>query len=97
MRFMAESIEIEVVYATPQRQRLVALAVPAGTTALEAVDRSGLRQEFPQMVVDENTLGIFSRKVPPDYEMQHGDRLEVYRPLVADPKEIRRRRARTPR
>lgn len=90
---MAEAIDVEVVYATPGRQKLIALRVPPGTTAIEAVERSGIRQEFPGMVVDEKALGIFSRKVDPDYELQPGDRVEIYRPLIADPKEVRRERA----
>jgi putative ubiquitin-RnfH superfamily antitoxin RatB of RatAB toxin-antitoxin module len=57
------------------------------------IERSGIRNEFPEMVVDDKALGIFSRKVGPDYIMRAGDRLEIYRPLVADPKEIRRQRA----
>lgn len=91
---MSDEIDIEVVYATPERQELIALRVPAGTRAIEAVERSGIRDAFPDMVVDESALGIFSRKVSPDYELQPGDRLEIYRPLIADPKETRRQRAR---
>lgn len=94
---MSERVEIEVVYATCAKQKLVSLEVPAGTTALEAVKRSGLEEEFPEMAVDENALGVFSRKVAPDYVMQPGDRLEIYRPLKADPKETRRRRAKQQR
>ena len=94
---MAENIRVEVAYATPERQLIVAVDIPPGTTAMEAIERSGIRSEFPEMVIDENALGIFSRKVVPDYPMQAGDRLEIYRPLVADPKEIRRQRARQER
>lgn len=94
---MAETIEIEVVYATRDKQELEALRVPAGTTALEAIAISGLRRAFPDMVVDGNALGVFSRKVAPDYVMQPGDRLEIYRPLKADPKEVRRQRAKLQR
>lgn len=90
---MTESIDIEVVYATRERQELVALRVPAGSSALEAVERSGLRHSFPEMVVEEDALGVFGRRVPPGYVMQQGDRLEIYRPLKADPKEVRRQRA----
>ncbi len=90
---MADEFDVEVVYATPERQKLIALRVPAGTTAIEAIERSNIRDEFPDMVVDEKALGIFSRKVSPDYELQPGDRVEIYRPLIADPKEIRRQRA----
>ncbi len=90
---MAETIRVEVIYALAERQQLVALDVPPGTTAEQAVERSGLRQRFPAMVVDPAALGIFSRKVPADTVLQEGDRVEIYRPLVADPKEVRRQRA----
>jgi putative ubiquitin-RnfH superfamily antitoxin RatB of RatAB toxin-antitoxin module len=91
---MAELIPVEVAYATPERQLIMALEVPAGTTALEAIDLSGIRDEFPEMVVDERALGVFSRKIKAEYIVQPGDRIEIYRPLIADPKEIRRQRAR---
>jgi len=90
---MTEAVAIEVVYATRAKQKLVALEVPAGTSATEAIERSGLKKDFPAMAVDENALGVFGRKVGADYLMQPGDRLEIYRPLKADPKEIRRQRA----
>ena len=90
---MGERIPIEIVYATPERQELLAMEVDRGTTAGEAVALSGLKEMFPEMVVDEKALGIFSRKVSPDHVLQRGDRLEIYRPLIADPKESRRQRA----
>lgn len=86
-------IGVEVAYAMPDRQRVVALTVPLGCTVLEAVERSGLRDEFPAMTVDPEALGIFGRKVPAGQELRQGDRVEIYRPLIADPKEARRRRA----
>lgn len=84
---------MEVVYATPERQVLVELGVEPGCTVGEAIERSGIRDEFPGMTVDPAAVGIFSRKVPLDHALDDGDRVEVYRPLVADPKETRRRRA----
>ena len=90
---MAEMIDVEVVYGSPDRQELCALRVPAGTTAMEAVELSGIKRLFPDMIVDEKALGVFSRKVAADYVLQPGDRVEIYRPLVADPKEVRRQRA----
>ena len=90
---MAEAIDIEVVYATPGRQELLALRVPPGTTAIEAIERSGIRQQFPDMVLDEKAIGVFGRKVPPGHELKSGDRVEIYRPLIADPKVVRRERA----
>lgn len=90
---MSDLVDIEVVYATPKKQKLVALQVPAGTSALEAIELSGLKSDFPDMVIDPDALGVFSRRVAPEYVMEPGDRLEIYRPLMADPKEIRRQRA----
>ena len=85
-------IDVEVAYALPQKQVIARARVPQGTTASEAIELSGIRQLFsgiePQPVV-----GIFSRKVPLDHPLQAGDRVEIYRPLLADPKEVRRRKA----
>ena len=89
----AERIAVEVAYATPARQRIVALTVPAGCTLIEAIEYSGIGEAFPGMVVDPNALGIFGRRVPPEQVLRQGDRVEIYRPLIADPKEARRRRA----
>lgn len=89
-------IRVEVVYATRERQVLVALDVEPGCTVQEAIARSGLDREFPGMQVDPDALGVFGRKVPPDHVLSPGDRVEIYRPLVADPKEARRKRAEKP-
>lgn len=86
-------IGVEVAYATPARQLVIAVQLPAGSTLEEAIDRSGIRAEFPDMVIDPAALGIFGRKAPPGQVLREGDRVEIYRPLIADPKEARRRRA----
>ena len=91
---MAEVITVEVVYATREKQRLLTLQVPVGTTAIETIGRSGMGSEFPNLELNAGALGVFSKKVGPDYVMQANDRLEIYRPLIADPKESRRQRAR---
>jgi putative ubiquitin-RnfH superfamily antitoxin RatB of RatAB toxin-antitoxin module len=88
-----ETFRVEVVYATRERQVLVPLEVAPGCTVAEAIERSGLDREFPGMTVDPQAVGIFGRKVPPDQLLAPGDRVEIYRPLIADPKEARRRRA----
>jgi putative ubiquitin-RnfH superfamily antitoxin RatB of RatAB toxin-antitoxin module len=87
---------VEVVYALPQQQALVRLTVRAGTTAREAVTLSGLPLIEPG--IDSagqklNMLGIFGTQVAPDTVLKNGDRVEIYRPLTADPKMARRRRA----
>jgi putative ubiquitin-RnfH superfamily antitoxin RatB of RatAB toxin-antitoxin module len=85
-------IAIEVAYALPDRQAILRITVPPGTTALQAIEMSGIRQRFAGIEA-QPTVGIFSHKVGLDYIMQEGDRLEIYRPLLADPKEVRRRKA----
>jgi putative ubiquitin-RnfH superfamily antitoxin RatB of RatAB toxin-antitoxin module len=89
----AETIRVEVVYALPERQVLLAVDVPAGTTLMQAIERSGIRDAFDDMEVDPARLGVFGRKQPPDHVLREGDRVEIYRPLIADPKEVRRARA----
>ena len=85
-------LDIEVVYALPDEQALVALSVPRGTTAGEAVERSGLAARFPEIAVGAK-LGVFGKVVAPDTPLASGDRVEIYRPLLADPKQARRGRA----
>ena len=87
------AFEVEVAYATPERQLLLSLKVMPGCTVAEAIDRSGVRDEFPGLVVDPAAVGIFSKKVPLSHVLRAGDRVEIYRPLIADPKEARRQRA----
>ena len=86
-------IKVEVVYALPDRQRLVVLEVEAGCTAIEAVRRSGIAAEFPELDIDQAALGIFGRVVAGEQRLAAGDRVEIYRPLIADPKAVRRARA----
>jgi len=93
-------LEVEVVYASPDRQRLISLRVPLGATALDAVQRSGILQEFPEIDMNKTSFGIFSRLLDgrsnptaAEYLMQPRDRVEIYRPLLIDPMEARLRRA----
>jgi putative ubiquitin-RnfH superfamily antitoxin RatB of RatAB toxin-antitoxin module len=88
-----QDIEIEVVYAVPQRQVLRRLRVGPQTTAEQAVALSGIRSLFPEIDHSVNKLGIFGKVVNPDTILRDLDRVEIYRPLVNDPKENRRRRA----
>ena len=89
-----ELIAVEVAYALPERQLIVPLEVTAGTTALEAAQQSGIELEFPGLVIDAGTnLGIFGQAVPPQQALRPGDRVEIYRPLKADPKAARKARA----
>lgn len=88
-------IEIEVVYAAVDRQILRTLSVPEGATVREAVLKSGIGDEFPELDLSDCPLGIFGKVVadPQVRLVQTGDRIEIYRPLLADPKEVRRLRA----
>lgn len=86
-------ITIEVVYATARNQAVARLHLPAGTTVREAIDRSGLRLTHPELPV-ELPVGIHGRVVEMETVLHAGARVEIYRPLVADPKQARRRRAR---
>lgn len=86
-------MRIEVAYARADRQWLLALEVEPGATAHAALLASGLLAECPELQTGEPVLGVWSRKVAPDTVLEAGDRLEVYRPLRADPKTARRQRA----
>jgi hypothetical protein len=88
-----DELAIAVVYAERDRQTLIELRVPAGTTAAAAVELSGIRSRHPGIAPDA-PLGIHGRLVPPDRALAAGDRVELYRPLPADPKETRRQLAR---
>ena len=86
-------VEIEIVYGTAEKQLLQPLRVPAGTTAREAVLQSRIAQEFPEADVCNAPLGIFGKAVKEHTVLRDKDRVEVYRPLLIDPKEARRKRA----
>ncbi|WP_237067168.1 RnfH family protein [Microbulbifer guangxiensis] len=95
-----KTIAVEVVYALPHEQRLIRLLVKPGTTAKEALIRSGIPEEYEEVNPETARLGIFGQSLgtkglaPADqYILQPGDRVEVYRPLIADPKEARKQRA----
>ncbi len=90
---MTDTIDIEVVYALPAEQTLLKKTVPEGTTVLEGIQASGLLEKFPELDVSAHKLGIFGKLTKPDTVLRDKDRIEIYRPLIADPKEVRRRRA----
>ena len=92
---MAEKIQVEVAYALPHKQKIVAVEVPEGTTLLDAVRLSGIEAEFPELVLADAKFGIFGKAVR-DAEgevLRSGDRVEIYRPLIIDPKQARANRA----
>lgn len=88
-------IAVEVVYALADKQKLLRLTVPQGTTVREAALRSGMDGFFPVLDLATSPLGIFGKAVPkPDERvLEEGERVEIYRPLIADPKEVRKQRA----
>lgn len=86
-------ITVEIVYAAPQRQALYRVEMGAERTVRAAIEASGVLNDFPDIELTRNRVGIFSRLVPLDTPLRDGDRVEIYRPLQADPKEARRRRA----
>lgn len=88
-----DTIAVEVVYAEPEKQVLRALLLPAGTTVAGAIDQSRLNEEFPQVNFSELKFGIFGRHCAADRVLRDGDRIELYRPLKADPKAVRRKLA----
>lgn len=86
-------IRVEVCYALPERQWLLTLSVPASASAADAVERSGLAAKVPGGLPEPLQLGIWNKAATADSALRDGDRVEIYRPLIADPKEARRARA----
>ncbi|ENM5789747.1 RnfH family protein [Vibrio mimicus] len=89
----SEMIQVEVVYALPHEQRVLKLVVEQSATVEEIIRTSGILQMYPEIDLAVNKVGIFSRNVKLDAKVRDKDRIEIYRPLLADPKEIRRKRA----
>src|SRR5688572_26560528 len=90
----ARGLRIEIVYALAGEQVLVEMEVQEGTTVWQAIERSGILQRFPEIDPVRTPIGVFGRVTAHDTGLKDGDRVEIYRPLLADPKEGRRKRAR---
>jgi len=88
-----ECISVEVTLAMPERQVLVALEISTGSTIADAIEQSGVPGMFDDFELDPEKVGIFGHKAGMDQVLRDGDRVEIYRPLIADPKEVRRQRA----
>lgn len=86
-------MKVEVAYALPDRQTLLALEVKPGATARDAIEASGILDSHPEIDLEHNKIGIFGRTVALDEGLRKGDRVEIYRPLIIDPKEVRKQRA----
>ena len=89
----AETLTVEVACALPRRQLILELQVDQGTTAEQAVRASGILEQFPEIDLQSSKVGIFGKPCKLSQTLYHGDRVEIYRPLIADPKEIRKQRA----
>ncbi len=88
-----ERIDVEVAYARPDEQVIVPLQMAAGTTVEEAIRRSGVLDRFPEIDLAQAKVGVFGKVGRLDQVLGPGDRVEIYRPLIADPKEARKQRA----
>lgn len=86
-------IEVEVAYALPDEQLILRVEGEAGLTVQEAIERSRILERFPEIDLGVNKVGVFGKLAKLDTALGQGDRVEIYRPLIADPKESRRRRA----
>lgn len=90
---MVDAINVEVVYALPHEQVLFSVQAPEGATLEQAVKLSGVLEKYPEIDPGRNKFGIYGKLSAPDVVLREHDRIEIYRPLLADPKEVRRRRA----
>jgi hypothetical protein len=88
---------VEVVYALPQRQTLIALTVDEGTTVAQAIRRSGLLEQHPDLDPKTAQVGVWGRAVELDHRLRDRDRVEIHRPITADAKEARRERVQATR
>jgi putative ubiquitin-RnfH superfamily antitoxin RatB of RatAB toxin-antitoxin module len=89
----AETLTVEVAYALPRRQLILELQVVPGTTAEQAIRASGILGQFPDIDLENSKVGIFGKPCKRGDVLHNGDRVEIYRPLIADPREIRKQRA----
>ena len=92
---MADTIRVEVAYALPHKQKILTVDVAEGTTLMDAVKASGVTNEFPELDLAEAKFGIFGKasRAPEKDLVRDGDRVEIYRPLIIDPKQARANRA----
>lgn len=90
---MVDTLHIEVVYARPERQERLQLSLPVGATLQQAVEASGLLAKYPEIDLGKSKFGIYAKLARLDAPLRDRDRVEIYRPLLADPKEVRKQRA----
>ncbi len=90
---MAETIKVEVCYAQASKQELVSVKLPVGANLQQGLEASGLLVKYPEIDLKKNKFGVFAKLSKVDTVLRDGDRIEIYRPLIADPKEVRKQRA----
>lgn len=90
---MTEYLQISVAYVGRESQALRSLEVRTGTSVQEAIEQCGLLDQFTEIDLDSNKVGIFGKLIKLEQAVEEGDRIEIYRPLIADPKTARKRRA----
>ncbi len=90
---MSAEIKVEVCYALPDKQLLLTVSLPSGATVSQAIEKSAVQSKFPEIDLTTHKVGIFGKLVKLDTPVRDKDRVEIYRPLIADPKEVRRKRA----
>lgn len=84
---------VEIIYATLEAQVLLKIAVEKNSTIKDCVNQSGLLVQYPEIDLTVMKVGVFSQVKPLEYKVKEGDRVEIYRPLIADPKDMRRKKA----
>ncbi len=90
---MPDEILVEVAYALPEEQVIISIEVPKKINIKQAIEKSGIQKIFPEIDLSKNKVGIFGKQTTLDHLLSDRDRIEIYRPLILDPKEMRRKRA----
>jgi putative ubiquitin-RnfH superfamily antitoxin RatB of RatAB toxin-antitoxin module len=90
---MPDEILVEIAYALPEEQVIISIKVPTIFNVLQAIEKSGIQKKIPSIDLSKNKVGIFGKKTTLNHLLKDRDRIEIYRPLILDPKEMRRKRA----
>lgn len=92
-QYLVHHVMVEVAYALPNQQLIIPVQVAPETNAEAAIQKSGILKKFPEINLSVNQIGIFGKLIRLDTPLRDSDRIEIYRPLIADPKEVRKQRA----
>jgi putative ubiquitin-RnfH superfamily antitoxin RatB of RatAB toxin-antitoxin module len=90
---MPDEILVEIAYALPEEQVIISIKVPTKSDVKHAIEKSGIQIKVPSIDLSKNKVGIFGKKTTLNHLLKDRDRIEIYRPLILDPKEMRRKRA----